>query len=259
MQWMRTEDSQHTMHVMPLPCRNPLQRQLPRLLLSQAGPHSGLCLQADYRDPLQPLTRQAKARPSQRQTTTTTTPNIQNHSHSRNHGPTVSPLPSAATGLTLQTLSKPFPRQSINLSINTSYTHACSPNQYTKQLCRLLGRNIIIDTTPNLHQNLPLSPPSLGQTLFPPSAAPSHAVVPDSRSQQPRHAHLQDPDLLLFRPHTSVASYIIGHEGIEKAYCCSLPISCSSERGSSGSGKTTFEHQHSHDSIIFSRIPVVFC
>lgn len=69
----------------------------------------------------------AKARPSET-----------NHHHHNNSqaktkttpettGRPFSPLPSAATGLTLQTLSKPLPvNQSIYQSIDRLYTHACS-------------------------------------------------------------------------------------------------------------------------------------
>jgi hypothetical protein len=72
------------------------------------------------------------------------------------------------------------------------------------------------------------SPTSVSPSLARPNPfflPPPRAITcssPDSRSQQHRHARLQDPDLLLFRPHTSVASYIIGHEGIQKAYCSSF-------------------------------------
>jgi hypothetical protein len=114
-------------HVMPLPCRNPLQRQLPRL--SQDGPHSGLCLQVDY-----PPSRQGKTirdKPPPQQLTrlpiskTTPTPETTGRPLALCRPPQrVSPC-------------KPFPnpsRQSINLSINKSHTHACSANQYSKQL-----------------------------------------------------------------------------------------------------------------------------
>jgi hypothetical protein len=82
-----------------------------------------------------------KARPSETNHHHNNSQDSQAKITSRNNGPTVSPLPSAATGLTLQTLSKPFPSisQSINPSINRSYTHACPANQYAKQFCSLEG------------------------------------------------------------------------------------------------------------------------
>ena len=100
-----------------LPCRNSLKRSLffPRrpecLPPSQAKPHSGLCLQADcLAAPITPTkTATQDCQRQFRQTTITTTTLTLKQKLSRNNGPTVSPLPSAATGLTLQTLSKPLP------------------------------------------------------------------------------------------------------------------------------------------------------
>jgi hypothetical protein len=130
--YIRNIHSKSTRDAFSLPIyTHALQKQLPRL--SQAGAHSGLGLQADYRDHHTPA-RQAKAGQGKTIRDKPAPQQLPKGKPKPLPKPRADRWASAATGLTLQTLSEPFPsRQSINnSSFDTSHTSAYSFNQYDK-------------------------------------------------------------------------------------------------------------------------------